>query len=710
MIRYESDGLAVYARLDTPNVPMPPHGHPVVVFLHGWAGIDKAPGLDFYYGAESQYGRWIERYIDAGFVVVTPGFRGHGTVNGRAADGLAFMAAWDNGSYLSPVFYAIDVLNLVDGLDSLDVELATTGSDPPVAQWRVDPASIHLVGHSQGGDVALIAMAVSGEGSALRNSIRAASIWSGTFPSRSTQLEVYYPMQSTTEAFLSGDGTWNGTAVGSDGSVNPNFVFGYPPDWIGSVNPADWTWQSDYWSLPSVADAWRIKLDEMYGAINRHVGDIDDADYRIVSDDDGRVSIGHDARVAAAMADVGAFDRARFLTEPLALHHSDRDFYSLPAWNADLCRRVNDVGGACTDYGYAGNTHNLAVSEHDWFADGTVTPGFDTAIARDLDMFGRREAPLSIDELRAHEFDASLRFERMLEPGPGFSASLVSYRSGGLNVYAYLAVPTASPPARGFPVLIANHGYHPDPAAYGFTDDGRDRRPGDYYRSVPAWYTREGFVVVMPDYRGHNVSEGTSYTGSFLSTAWYSEDVLALLSAIDTLPNVDAANVFAWGHSMGGDVTLRAVVGTDRFRAASIWSATVGGLEEMTRYYAIHDAPANDDGNVAPNDWDKLRQVVALLGDGFDAGTRDPLRYLDRLSTPLIVQHGAGDVTVPIAWARRLTDTLAQRGHQVEFYRYDTDAHLFEGADLARAVARDVAFFRARMVYSEVANPSANAN
>lgn len=95
---YDSDGLRVYARIDVPTGPVPAAGYPVVVFLHGWAGIDAAPTFRFYYADDSNYGEMIDSY-------------------GR----------------------------------------------------------INVVGHSQGGDVALIVAAVSGEGSSIKNAIAAAS-------------------------------------------------------------------------------------------------------------------------------------------------------------------------------------------------------------------------------------------------------------------------------------------------------------------------------------------------------------------------------------------------------------------------------------------------------------------------------------------------------------------------------------------------------
>ena len=87
---------------------------------HGWVGADGAPGYTFNYAADSYYGDMLDAWVKAGYVVLMPGFRGHGTVNDVPADGLEWIQTYDNGSYLSPIFYAIDILNLLDSVDSLE--------------------------------------------------------------------------------------------------------------------------------------------------------------------------------------------------------------------------------------------------------------------------------------------------------------------------------------------------------------------------------------------------------------------------------------------------------------------------------------------------------------------------------------------------------------------------------------------------------------
>jgi len=374
MTSYDSDGLRVYARVDVPASPTPKAGYPVVVVVHGWVGTDDAPDLDFYYNSSSNYSQIIDAYVEAGFAVIVPGWRGHGTVNDVPADGIEFMLAWDNGSYVSPVFYAIDVLNLLDSINSF-------------RHAEFDSNNINLYGHSQGGDVALMALAIAGEGSKVNNRINAASIWSGNIPSRFVQLNTFWPMQTSPQAFLAGDGTWNGTAVGEDGSVNQHFVFGYPADWIGSINPDDWTWQKDTWSNATVAEALVAKLDQMYAAVNEYVIDYPKAHYEIDTHDGTKTIVAHEAWVIEGLSQIGAFDQEQYLSETLALHHSDRDFYSLPEWNADLCRRANGAGGLCFDFTYPGNTHSLRLSENGWFSPEESVSGFFIAIQRDIALF-----------------------------------------------------------------------------------------------------------------------------------------------------------------------------------------------------------------------------------------------------------------------------------------------------------------------------------
>ena len=306
--------------------------------------------------------------------------------------------------------------------------------------------------------------------------------------------------------------------------------------------------------------------------------------------------------------------------------------------------------------------------------------------------------PLSIEAMRADTHTATLTFERPLEDGPSFSAYLVSYRSSGLKVYAMVAVPNTPKPKAGYPVLVANHGFVPTPENYGITAEGIDSRPGDYYRDVPDIYAREGFLVVMPDYRGHNISEGIEFTTGFLATNYYTLDVLALLSALPGLDDADLDKLFMWGHSLGAEIALRTLLVDGSIRGASLWSPVGGSLWEQAYHYSWYDSTDDTDSHDKPKArMDELSRDIDNLGFPYDAGSSEPGQFLHFLDTPIVVHHAKDDGEVPYIWSELLATKLELQNKTYTFYSYESDNHLFEDELQAIAVARDVEFFRSLM-------------
>ena len=189
---YRSDGLRVYARVIAPAAQhkRPLAGWPVVVYAHGWVGQEGAPGYRFGLGSADSMAPILSRFVQAGYVVLVPGFRGHGTVKGVQAEGIEWIKAYDNGSYLSPIFYAVDVLHALQAMATID---------QAVPGLQVDPGRIYLTGHSQGGDAALTALAVSSSAQ-LPLKFAAASVWAGCFEGRIEQGRFYGAMEASADA------------------------------------------------------------------------------------------------------------------------------------------------------------------------------------------------------------------------------------------------------------------------------------------------------------------------------------------------------------------------------------------------------------------------------------------------------------------------------------------------------------------------------
>ena len=376
---YISDGLRVYARIDIPNKPPPQQGYPVVLFSHGWVGLNNAKDFDFFVDPKGSQGQYLHALAEDGFVVITPGWRGHGTIHGTNADGIEFMQYWDNATYISPIFYAIDMLNALDSIPSLKTSKWGQGS------INIDLNNVSLSGHSQGGDSALLVLAIAGESSMVKQAISGASIFSGCFLPRIKQGELYSAMSSSPQAFLAGDGHWTTNATGYDGQVNPDFQFGFPADWISTPNPSQWTWQHKTWPTKTVKQVFIEKYDEMYNTLQKN--NLTEVFYQLGTNGNGRTIIQHPSHIKAAYAATSAINYPQYLQEPLVLHHSDRDYYSPSKWNQALVEAVTNSGGSAIHFEYPGNTHSLTISQHEWFSKDYDQPGLEQMITHDIDWF-----------------------------------------------------------------------------------------------------------------------------------------------------------------------------------------------------------------------------------------------------------------------------------------------------------------------------------
>jgi dipeptidyl aminopeptidase/acylaminoacyl peptidase len=309
------------------------------------------------------------------------------------------------------------------------------------------------------------------------------------------------------------------------------------------------------------------------------------------------------------------------------------------------------------------------------FESPTPVPPVEAAIALPLDTSAAASAhPLSISSLRTRSYEGSdFVVEQMLEPGINYSRAIVSYLSDGLKIYALLTVPLSPKPPTGYPVIIFNHGYIP-PDEYRTTER--------YVAYVDA-FARSDYIVVKPDYRGHGFSEGEPE--SAYGSPGYVIDVLNALASARRYPEADPNRIGMWGHSMGGYITIRAMVAEQGIRAGVIWAGVVASYPEMfqswfrggSRRSWLSDA-VTQFGTVESNPgfWNAL-SANSFLGD---------------LSGPMQIHHGLADTTVPYDYSVQLDEQIQAAGGTVELYLYPNDDHNI-AANRDGALALSVVFF-----------------
>jgi dipeptidyl aminopeptidase/acylaminoacyl peptidase len=294
--------------------------------------------------------------------------------------------------------------------------------------------------------------------------------------------------------------------------------------------------------------------------------------------------------------------------------------------------------------------------------------------------------PLAIERMRERSYPGSdITIERELPAGANYRRYLASYLSDGLKIYAMLTIPNGEKPASGWPVVIFNHGYIP-PTQYRTTER--------YVKYVDA-FARNGYMVFKSDYRGHGDSEGTP--GGGYGSPDYTVDVLNALASMRRHPDADPERIGMWGHSMGGQVTLRSMVVDKGIKAGVIWAGVVASYPDLfSRWRRATGTPPSPGATPPGGGRSWRRDFTSRYGTpeenpAFWAAI-SPNSFLADLSGPLQLHHGTLDHSVPIEFSELLNQQVKDAGGTVEYYAYEGNDHNIS-ASLSLALQRSVAFF-----------------
>jgi dipeptidyl aminopeptidase/acylaminoacyl peptidase len=287
--------------------------------------------------------------------------------------------------------------------------------------------------------------------------------------------------------------------------------------------------------------------------------------------------------------------------------------------------------------------------------------------------------PLQIAVLRARQYPGSdITIESVLDPGVNYSRYYVSYLSDGLKIYALMTVPNGPKPPTGWPVVIFNHGYIP-PKVY---------RTTSRYISYVDQIARSGYLVFKSDYRGHDRSEGAARGG--YTQPDYTIDVLNAVAAMKRYPDADPNRIGMWGHSMGGYITLRAMVISADIQAAVIWGGVIAPYPDLFTRWNRGARPTTP----AAGSW------VYSLEQAYGSAQTNPQfwnsisanSYLGDLNRPIQLHHSTTDEEVPVEFSQILYDEMRAANQVVEFYTYEGDNHNIT-QNFSVAMQRSVEFF-----------------
>lgn len=288
--------------------------------------------------------------------------------------------------------------------------------------------------------------------------------------------------------------------------------------------------------------------------------------------------------------------------------------------------------------------------------------------------------PLDVEFMRQQTYPGSdLVIERELPRGGNYTQAIVSYQSEGNKIYALLAIPIGDRPPTGWPVIVFNHGYIP-PAVYRTVED---------YQSHVRRLASSGYIVIKPDYRGHGDSEGESRGG--YGQPDYTVDVLNAVASIKRYPEADPKRIGMYGHSMGGHITLRAMVTTSDIKAGVIWAGVVASYADLLDNWR-RPIPAS----IPPQARRWREEFVAQHGSPAENpafwNSISPIAFAADVSGPIQLHHGTNDADVPTEFSDSLNQALLNAGREVEYFVYPGDNHNLLN-NWGTVMSRTVAFF-----------------
>jgi dipeptidyl aminopeptidase/acylaminoacyl peptidase len=287
--------------------------------------------------------------------------------------------------------------------------------------------------------------------------------------------------------------------------------------------------------------------------------------------------------------------------------------------------------------------------------------------------------------MRSKDYPGSgIAIEQILPSEKTYNRYIASYESDGLKIYALLLVPTGTKPKNGYPVIILNHGYI-IPEKY--TPDGN-------YVAYADAFAKAGYIVFKPNYRGNGKSEG-SPTSTYFSPDYVTDDLNAIAS-IKKYKDADATKIGVWGHSMGGQITLKdLVINTKDIKAAVIWGGVVGTYNDIIYNWQnkVTYQPNAEDLMLRYKNLDVLEGAYGTPVTNPDFwNSVDPNFYLKDITAPIQIDVGLADNQVPPSFSKGLYDRLKTNEKVAEYYGYLGSNHDIN-QDFALAMKRTIVFF-----------------
>lgn len=205
-----------------------------------------------------------------------------------------------------------------------------------------------------------------------------------------------------------------------------------------------------------------------------------------------------------------------------------------------------------------------------------------------------------------------------------------------------------------FPVIVMFRGYV-DPTQY-FIGEGT--------QPAASVFASNGFITVAPDFLGYGDSDKEA-ENVFESRFQTFTTAIETLKSVSSIKNWDGKNIFIWGHSNGGQITLTTLEIAGTIYPTVLWAPVSKPFPYSILYYTDD---ASDSGKF-------LRKQLADFENDYDTDLYSLTNYLGDIKAPIQLNQGTADDSVPVAWSDLLAKNLKSAGIDVTYIKYPGANH-----------------------------------
>ena len=226
--------------------------------------------------------------------------------------------------------------------------------------------------------------------------------------------------------------------------------------------------------------------------------------------------------------------------------------------------------------------------------------------------------------------------------------SRIVYYSDGLKVIAYLAEPKLIQ-SKKYPVVIFNRG------SYLRNDIAEVHAP------LFDKLTQNSFIVIAPALRESEGGEGKDELGGKDL-----DDIWNVLPILYSKSYVDTSNLFMFGESRGGIMTLELLKNNFPVKAA----ATIGAITDFWAYKDEMKGIETFSRKIWP-DYDQNKDSIYFK--------RSALKWADRINTPLLLMQGTADWSVNPHHSIDLAEKMNALKKDFQFLLWNGGNHILSG-------------------------------